>query len=184
VAVLGPGVLNVSIALIVVFWTEYARVVRSATLVLREQAYVSAARALGAAYATVTSGELADLVATLQGVLVTRPWQIPELEWSYAGAAGGIVGTADVVLAAAAGAGLRRYLTSLQLKNAGTVATEVVVRDGVTVIWHGHLGAAMGATETHVFADPLRSSPNAALNLASLTARTQVHTDAQDFTAA
>jgi peptide/nickel transport system permease protein len=48
VAVLGPGVLNVSIALIVVFWTEYARVVRSATLVLREQAYVSAARALGA----------------------------------------------------------------------------------------------------------------------------------------
>jgi len=50
VAVLGPGVLNVSIALIVVFWTEYARVVRSATLVLREQAYVSAARALGASH--------------------------------------------------------------------------------------------------------------------------------------
>jgi peptide/nickel transport system permease protein len=48
VAVLGPGIVNVSLALIVVFWTEYARVVRAATLVLREQNYVQAARALGA----------------------------------------------------------------------------------------------------------------------------------------
>ena len=48
VAVLGPGVLNVSFAIIVVAWTEYARVVRSTTLVLREQNYVQAARALGA----------------------------------------------------------------------------------------------------------------------------------------
>ncbi|KKB09135.1 peptide ABC transporter permease [Devosia chinhatensis] len=48
VAVLGPGVLNVSLAIIVVAWTEYARVVRSTTLVLREQNYVQAAKALGA----------------------------------------------------------------------------------------------------------------------------------------
>jgi peptide/nickel transport system permease protein len=58
VAVLGPGVLNVSIALIVVFWTEYARVVRSATLVLREQAYVSAARALGASHGRIIFREI------------------------------------------------------------------------------------------------------------------------------
>ena len=48
VAVLGPGIFNVSLALVVVFWTEYARVVRATTLVLREQNYVSAVRALGA----------------------------------------------------------------------------------------------------------------------------------------
>jgi len=48
VAVLGPGVFNVALAIIVVAWTEYARVVRSTTLVLREQNYVQAARALGA----------------------------------------------------------------------------------------------------------------------------------------
>jgi len=48
VAVLGPGIVNVSLALIVVFWTEYARIVRAATLVLREQNYVQAAKALGA----------------------------------------------------------------------------------------------------------------------------------------
>ena len=58
VAVLGPGVLNVSLALIVVFWTEYARVVRSATLVLREQAYVSAARALGASHGRIIFREI------------------------------------------------------------------------------------------------------------------------------
>jgi peptide/nickel transport system permease protein len=48
VAVLGPGVFNVALAIIVVAWTEYARVVRSTTLVLREQNYVQAAKALGA----------------------------------------------------------------------------------------------------------------------------------------
>ena len=48
VAVLGPGIGNVALALIAVFWTEYARVVRGTTLVLREQNYVLAARALGA----------------------------------------------------------------------------------------------------------------------------------------
>lgn len=48
IAVLGPGIFNISVALIAVFWTEYARVVRSTTLVLREQNYVQAAQALGA----------------------------------------------------------------------------------------------------------------------------------------
>ncbi|WP_127753847.1 MULTISPECIES: ABC transporter permease [unclassified Devosia] len=48
IAVLGPGIYNISLALVIVFWTEYARVVRATTLVLREQNYVQAARALGA----------------------------------------------------------------------------------------------------------------------------------------
>jgi peptide/nickel transport system permease protein len=48
VAVLGPGIVNISAAIIAVTWTEYARVVRATTLVLREQNYVQAARALGA----------------------------------------------------------------------------------------------------------------------------------------
>jgi peptide/nickel transport system permease protein len=48
VAVLGPGIVNVAVAITMVAWTEYARVVRATTLVLREQNYVLAARALGA----------------------------------------------------------------------------------------------------------------------------------------
>jgi peptide/nickel transport system permease protein len=48
VAVLGPGVINVALAIIVVAWTDYARVVRATTLMLREQNYVQAAKAIGA----------------------------------------------------------------------------------------------------------------------------------------
>ncbi|CDP50010.1 MAG: ABC transporter permease [Devosia nanyangense] len=58
VAVMGPGIANVAIALVIVFWTEYARVVRSTTLVLREQNYVQAAKALGANPARIIFKEI------------------------------------------------------------------------------------------------------------------------------
>lgn len=47
VAALGPGVENVTLALIAVFWTQYARVVRSVALVEVSQGYVAAAKAGG-----------------------------------------------------------------------------------------------------------------------------------------
>jgi peptide/nickel transport system permease protein len=47
VAALGPGAFSVTIALVAVFWTEYARVVRAITLSESERDYVTAARALG-----------------------------------------------------------------------------------------------------------------------------------------
>ena len=46
-AVRGPGLTNVMIALAAVYWTTYARVTRGVTLVLREEDYVLAARSLG-----------------------------------------------------------------------------------------------------------------------------------------
>ena len=58
VAVLGPGVANVSIALIAVFWTEYARVVRATTLSEREREYVMAARAIGASRTRILVREI------------------------------------------------------------------------------------------------------------------------------
>ena len=48
VAVLGAGVTSVITALMLVFWTQYARVVRAATLSEKEKAYIEAARAIGA----------------------------------------------------------------------------------------------------------------------------------------
>ena len=48
IAVLGAGVPSVIIALVLVFWTQYARVVHGATLAEREKNYVEAARAIGA----------------------------------------------------------------------------------------------------------------------------------------
>lgn len=46
--VLGPGLRNITIAVVVVWWAEYARLVRSAAIVVREKPYIEAARALGA----------------------------------------------------------------------------------------------------------------------------------------
>ena len=48
VAVRGPGLTNVLIALALVYWTSYARVARSVVLTLREEEYTWAARTLGA----------------------------------------------------------------------------------------------------------------------------------------
>jgi len=143
---------------------------------------INAARALSANYATVATGDVADLIATLQGVLVVRPWQIPELEWSYAAASGGVINTTDVVLAAAAGAGLRRYINSISLSNNSATATEVVLKDGATVIWRGHLPA--NAVNVQVtFANPLKTTANTALNFACITTAAAVYINAQGYTA-
>lgn len=48
VAVLGPSLTNVVLALVVIGWVGYARVVRGQVLKVRELEYVQAARALGA----------------------------------------------------------------------------------------------------------------------------------------
>jgi peptide/nickel transport system permease protein len=53
VAVMGAGITSVIIALMLVFWTQYARVVRAATLSERERTYVEAARAIGAGNARI-----------------------------------------------------------------------------------------------------------------------------------
>ena len=58
VAALGPGVANLTISLAAVFWTEYARVVRSVTLAQREMDYVTAAVALGASNSRIAFLEI------------------------------------------------------------------------------------------------------------------------------
>jgi len=55
VAVLGPGLLTAMIAIGIVYIPGYARVVRSAVLVVRSREYVEAARTLGASDARVMS---------------------------------------------------------------------------------------------------------------------------------
>jgi ABC-type dipeptide/oligopeptide/nickel transport system permease subunit len=53
IAVLGPSLINVIVALGLVAWTTYARVVRGQVLVLRELDFVHAARAMGAGDAKI-----------------------------------------------------------------------------------------------------------------------------------
>ncbi len=62
-AVLGPSLVNVTIALAAIGWTGYARLVRAETLALRERPHVEAARALGAGWARITILHILPLVA-------------------------------------------------------------------------------------------------------------------------
>ncbi len=134
--------------------------------------------------AAVTTARGVDLLATLIGALVTKPYAIPEADWQTAAAAGGIINTTDVVLRAAAAAGIRNYVTSIDVRNAhATVATEVVIKDGATVIWRQLLPAAMAAPVEITFPTPLRGTAATAINVACITTGAQVYVNAQGFAA-
>ena len=145
---------------------------------------VLVARGFSANPASVITGRGVDLLTTLIGALVTKPYAIPEADWQAAAVAGGILNTTDVVLRAAAAAGIRNYVTSIDLRNAHpTVATEVVIKDGATVIWRQLLAAAMPAPVEITFPTPLRGTAATAVNVACLTTGAQVYVNAQGFAA-
>lgn len=142
-----------------------------------------AGRALSALYTTVATGDTADLVTTLVGALIQKPYSIPELDWSYAPAAAYTV-TTDVVLKAAGAAGIKNYLTSLQVINThATVATEFVIKDGATVIFRGFLPANMNGDSDYVFNTPLKTTAATALNFAAITTGANIYVNAQGYQA-
>lgn len=121
-------------------------------------------------------------IATVDGRQITRLNSIPENEWQYAAASGGITDTANVVLAVAQGANIKNYLTGLSIANANATATEVVVKDGSTVIWRMYL-AANAPIQNIKFITPLQSTANTALNVACITTGTQTYISAQGYKA-
>jgi peptide/nickel transport system permease protein len=62
-AVLGPSLENVVIALVVLGWTDYARLVRGEVLSIRERAHVEAARALGLGAPRIVTRHVLPLLA-------------------------------------------------------------------------------------------------------------------------
>jgi peptide/nickel transport system permease protein len=68
---LGAGVTNIFIAVIAVWWTGYARVVRSMVLSIRERQFVDAARGMGASRLWLIRRHLLPNVAGPAVVLVT-----------------------------------------------------------------------------------------------------------------
>lgn len=102
--------------------------------------------------------------------------------WSYAGATGGITNTSDVAVKAAAGAGVRNFLCSLQVSNSAAVASEIVVKDGATVIWRGYVPASMTTMVSVPMSPCLRGTANTALNVAMITTGTATRVSAQGYT--
>jgi len=132
---------------------------------------------------SVVNASLVRPIATTDGRQITRLNSIPENEWRYAAESGGIVNKTDNVLVAAAGAGIKNYLTGLSVANASATASEIVIKDGaLTVIWRMYL-AANAPIQSIEFSTPLQSSANTALNVACITTGTQTYINAQGYKA-
>jgi peptide/nickel transport system permease protein len=58
VGALGPGILNAMIAIALVWWPGYVRLVQGKALALRQQAFVEAARAMGSGRARIVFGHI------------------------------------------------------------------------------------------------------------------------------
>ncbi len=149
-----------------------------------------AARAISSLYTALTNGQVADLVTTLVGALITKPYSIPENDWSYAAGAGGIVNTTTAVpIKGAAGAGLRNYITGIDITaEALGTATELAIRDGAggTVLWRMKIGTGGIPNGRYIsFSTPLRGSANTLLEVVTLTASVTgaVYVNAQGYVA-
>jgi hypothetical protein len=129
-------------------------------------------------------GDACDLFCTTAGQSVVKPYGTAENDWQYAAAAGGITNsTADVVIKAAGAANIRNYLTSLSFSSDPLLAaTEIVVKEGATVIWRDKIKTT-GQPLTHVeFPTPLKGAAATALNVAVLTSNAgAVYFNAQGY---
>ena len=124
---------------------------------------------------SVANATLVRPIATIDGRQIVRLDSIPENEWVYAAASGGITNTTTPVsITGGAGSGVRNYVTSLQVSSdtLGT-ATEVVIQDGVAgaVLWRAKIGTAgtVGIQDIR-FHPPLRGGTNTLLQVACVTA--------------
>lgn len=137
----------------------------------------------------IQTGRNVDLQATLIGALITKPFAIPEADWTFVGAVGGIVNTTTATtIKAAPGAGIRNYLTSLQIATDTLgAATELAIRDGAAgpVLWRGKLQTTALPQMTIDFPTPLKGAVNNLLEIVTLTASVTggVYVNAQGYAA-
>jgi len=134
-----------------------------------------AAEARTSSKTSVANATLVRPIATTDGRQIVRLDSIPENEWSYVAASGGITNTTtSVTITGGAGSGVRNYINSLQVSSdtLGT-ATEIVIQDGVSgaILWRAKIGTAgtVGIQDIR-FHPPLRGSTNTLLQAACVTA--------------
>ena len=115
----------------------------------------------------------------------------PGSRWNYAAAAAGILNTTTAVtFKAAAGAGLRNYVTSIDIMaEVLGAATELAIRDGAagTVLWRTKIGTGgLTSGRSITFPAPLKGTANTLLEVVTLTASVTgaVYFNATGFVAA
>lgn len=119
---------------------------------------------------SIDEGDAGAARMTLNRKQIAQPYESEANTWSYAAAAGGLVNTTGVTAKTAAGAGLRNYITSIQVMNSHqTTGTEVLVRDGAagTVIHRGWAAPNSGYAAT--FPVALRGTANTLVEIGEVT---------------
>jgi hypothetical protein len=126
----------------------------------------------------VTDGNLVE--TGNKNPMPVRFYAGPDDEWSYT-VTTPVINTNNVALKSAV-AGKKNFLTAIQLKNThATVGTEVVVKDGGTILWRGFLNANMVNGESYTFPTPLRTIVGNSLTFACITTGASVYVSAQGF---
>lgn len=126
------------------------------------------ARARSSEIAAVSSDDRSDLITDLVGKLIVLPYANPE-NFEYGVIDTAIVDTTSTAILAAAGVGVRHYVTSVGIYNShATVSTFVKVLDGTTIMWEGYALAAGGGFNIS-FPTPLRGTANTAVNIQCVT---------------
>ena len=139
---------------------------------------------------TLIAGDAARSTMTSGAAQVVYPYAVPEVSWSYAAAAAGILNTTTAVtFKAAAAAGIRNYITNIHvMSEALTTATELAIRDGAagTVLWRVKIPTGGLPTMSITFPTPIRGTAATLLEVVTLTASGAgaVYFNAQGFTAA
>lgn len=137
-----------------------------------------AGRAGNADYTAVANGDTADLLCDLNGKQIVMPYGVPEN--FVAGVTAAITGTSNTSVIAAAGVGIRNYITSLLVTNShASTGTLVELKDGTTVIWRGYAPPG-GGFAVH-FPVPLRGTANTAINAANVTTGSNTYVSAAGF---
>lgn len=139
------------------------------------------AYAINAERTAVANADRVDLVADLTGKQIVLPYSNPEN--IVAGNPSAITNTTSTSVIAAAGAGVRLYITSLTVTNShATVGTLVQITDGSggTVLWQGYAAAAGGGVAI-TFNSPLRTTANTALHAVCGTTGANVYVSAQGY---
>lgn len=138
------------------------------------------AQAVSAENAAVTATRMAQLVTDLVGKLIVLPYANPENFIN--GTTAAITDTSTTAVIAAAGSGVRNYITQLTVSNShASVGTFVKLTDGAsTILWEGY-AAAVGGGCAISFPTPLRGTANTAVNAICVTTGANVIVSASGY---
>jgi hypothetical protein len=137
-----------------------------------------AGRAMTANYTATASNDVADILCTTVGAQVVRLNAIPELDWQTVTT---IANTTSTPLRAAAGAGIKAYMTGLQYQNTNATATQLNILRGTTVVASYQAPASMAVPATISFLTPIQTAANEALNVQAVTTGASVLVSAQGY---